>query len=198
MKAMTLKQPLNTLKVWKDNKTMKKVETKIEYNDAADEFTVSLWVDHERVINADYFTDDHTDAKLTAAAMIKDYAAKHPEKPAEITLTREQVEIEIIVEPETTPIKGNALASGNDETDRAYEDSLQALLAGGDIWAWCQVEVAVTYRGFHASDYLGCCSYVDQDDFKRSGYYEDMVQAALDTLNDDLNDMRHELNRLAV
>jgi hypothetical protein len=54
-------------------------------------------------------------------------------------------------------------------------------------WAWCQVEVKLSLDGLSASAYLGCCSYEGEDDFKRSGYYEQMVEEAYDELNKKLD-----------
>lgn len=46
-----------------------------------------------------------------------------------------------------------------------------------NVWAWAQVEVRASYRGLEASDYLGCCSYESEEEFKKGGYYDDMKAA---------------------
>lgn len=79
-------------------------------------------------------------------------------------------------------VRGNAIASGNDDYDRRVEDEILARLDGGDVWAWAYVCVVATYPGIdgiEGRDYLGCCSYASELDFaNNSGYYEDMKKAA--------------------
>jgi hypothetical protein len=90
--------------------------------------------------------------------------------------------------PEDIPVRGNALASGDDAEDKACEDEILARLDSGDQWAWCCVKVTATleckapkYEVDHSSngpcyrmatdvslvgvDYLGGCSYTDEKDF---------------------------------
>lgn len=99
-------------------------------------------------------------------------------------------EISIIVNFDDTPVRGNALVSGCDETDKACEDEIIARLDAGDVWAWACVEVKAEFRGVSASDYLGCCCYSDEEDFKAGGYYEDMVGEAISQLNDLISDLQ--------
>lgn len=83
---------------------------------------------------------------------------------------------------EHTQVKGNAIASGNDDYDKEVEDSIVADLEGGNEWAWCTVKVLAQYDGIDCvigSDYLGCCSYASREDFlKDDGYYESMKDVA--------------------
>ncbi len=85
-----------------------------------------------------------------------------------------------------TPVRGNALASGDDEEDRKYEDEILKRLDNGDVWAWAQVEVEVTLPdGRKGSAYLGGCCYEDEEDFKQmGGYYEDLVREAIGNAHD--------------
>jgi hypothetical protein len=107
-----------------------------------------------------------------------------------IPLTKKDVEIEIFVEVDHCPIRGNASASGNDEYDKKVEDEIIARLNDGDVWAWASVEVCVYYDEISRSDYLGCCTYKNEKDFiENSGYYDDMVESALEELNDLLQDI---------
>lgn len=86
--------------------------------------------------------------------------------------------------PETIRVRGNVLASGNDRQDREYEDRVLQRIEDGDDWAWFTAKVTVTDSdGRTASYYLGACSlYGGADEFKRGGYYLDMLQACLDEL----------------
>jgi hypothetical protein len=94
-------------------------------------------------------------------------------------------EIRIVVHEETIPLRGNALASGDDDLDRDVEEEILSRLAYGEQWAWCWVEVIAEFRGLEGRDTLGGCSYKDEADFKEnSGYYEDMVARATDELAD--------------
>lgn len=85
--------------------------------------------------------------------------------------------------PETVRVRGNALASGDDTEDKECEDQILQRLQMGDVWAWFTAKVTVRDKsGREASDYLGCCTYEDAEDFKRGGYYLDMVKACVDEL----------------
>lgn len=88
-------------------------------------------------------------------------------------------------------VRGNALASGDDAADKAYEDEILARLDNGDVWAWASVEVEATItidgHTFTGSDYLGGCSYADAEGFvAEGGYYQDMKAGALDRLRETL------------
>lgn len=87
--------------------------------------------------------------------------------------------------PEYTDVRGNALASGNDIEDRAEENRILESLEWNQ-WAWCTVKVTAYIDGveLEGADYLGCCSYASEEDFKAGGYFEDMKhQAKEDLLN---------------
>jgi hypothetical protein len=109
-----------------------------------------------------------------------------------INLTEANVAVVVLCEPEEDmPVRGNAMASGDDAVDAAAEKAIIADLAAGNEWAWCTVRVQVSWtapsgRVYHANDYLGGCSYKDEADFRADSYYADMVARALDMLNTDL------------
>jgi hypothetical protein len=85
-------------------------------------------------------------------------------------------EITINVYPENIPVRGNIMASGDDQLDKEVEDEVLRRLEMGDVWAWCCVEIVAEYRGVKASTTLGGCSYLSEDDFiKNGGYYDDLV-----------------------
>lgn len=93
----------------------------------------------------------------------------------------------IHVSEDDTPIRGNALASGNSDIDRECEEAIIRRLNNGDVWAWAFVRVTaqaivngVLYTG---EDCLGGCSYKNEADFKQPGdYYDDMKHVALENL----------------
>lgn len=97
---------------------------------------------------------------------------------------------------EHIPIRGNALASGDDTIDKETEDRLIAELEYNP-WAWCCVRVYVYYTPLNidVSEYLGCCSYDSEHDFKEDGYYDDMVNTIYNQLVDKLTEYKsHILN----
>lgn len=102
-------------------------------------------------------------------------------------LTKDDVLIRVICLPEDAPIAGNALASGNDALDREAERQILDELDKGNFWAWCCVAVEAVWSDgdFHfcGRDILGCCSYENEADFRKGGYFEDMISVALDDLN---------------
>lgn len=111
-------------------------------------------------------------------------------------LTEAEVTFTIRCEEEGIPVRGNAMGSGNDEDDRRVEEAIIDELESGNPWAWCCIGVIAEWNGFKAHDYLGCCSYENEEDFKESGYYVDMKVEALKKLNDDLETMVDRLKPL--
>ena len=98
-------------------------------------------------------------------------------------ITLDEISWQVIAEQDDTPVRGNALASGDDAEDKRVEDEILARLDDGDIWAWCSVEVRGTWNGIEASEYLGCCCYRDEDDFRQPGeYFDDMRNTVRDEI----------------
>jgi hypothetical protein len=105
-----------------------------------------------------------------------------------LPLTKDEVVFKIDVEQDDIQVRDNALASGDDEQDKECEDAIIKRLNDGDVWAWASVHVIASWEtnGFTGDSYLGCCSYENEEEFKSSGYYDDMCDEALKNLNDDL------------
>jgi hypothetical protein len=113
-------------------------------------------------------------------------------KTIEITLPSiEDVEFNLISDYDDTPVKGNALASGDDQVDKECEDEIIERLDNGDHWAWALVTMEANYKGLTGVDYLGSCSYKDEEEFKNGGYYEDMK-------NNAYNDLINQIKALEV
>jgi hypothetical protein len=56
------------------------------------------------------------------------------------------------------------------------------------------VTVTVSWGPFSASDHLGCCSYADEGDFRQpGGYFDDMIDEALEELNKIVLDAYRQL-----
>lgn len=111
-------------------------------------------------------------------------------------LTEKDVKFFISCEEEYALVRGNAIASGNDEEDAEVEKTIIDDYNNGNSWAWCCVKVTAKWNGFEASDYLGCCSYKNEDDFKIGGYYEQMKAEALEQLNNELAEIADKLKLL--
>jgi hypothetical protein len=101
-------------------------------------------------------------------------------------LTKKDVIIEVEALEEYTAIRGNVCASGNDAQDKETEDSIIASVNSGNDWAWCTIKITVKWNAFDCSTYLGCCSYDSEEDFIKDDYYTDMVNEAIEGLNDIL------------
>lgn len=102
-------------------------------------------------------------------------------------LLRDRVTYQLSIEPEDIPVRGNAIASGDDAYDKKVEDEIIRRVDNGDDWAWCTVEVDAIFfpKGGQAARItgrtsLGGCSYKDEEDFKQEGgYYPQMQDDAL-------------------
>ncbi len=100
-------------------------------------------------------------------------------------MRRDEVNYRLVLHPDDMPVRGNAMASGDEAADRACEDEILARLADGDEWAWCCVECRAEWGGFHSSAFLGGCCYRDEEEF-RGGPWEDMKAEALEGLEEML------------
>lgn len=98
--------------------------------------------------------------------------------------------------PEDASIEGNASAR-DPETDRETERWIRKQLASGNEWAWCTAKVVCSWEGFHAAEYLGCCSYESEQDFRDGGYFSDLCKETLARLNEQIAQHAATLNKLA-
>ena len=114
-------------------------------------------------------------------------------------LTEKDIDITVDAQYEDLQIRGNAIASGDDEYDKTVEDELIRRVETGDVWAWASVSVTAKFGRFEAVNYLGGCSYKDEADFiNNSGYYEDMKDEAIEDLNAQLQKTYNELKKMDV
>ncbi len=112
-------------------------------------------------------------------------------------LTKNDCKITIIAEQDMTPVRGNAMASGDDVYDKEVEDEIISRLDNGNVWAWASVVVKCEWTGYVGTDHLGGCSYENEEDFiKRNDYYESMVDAAVDDLNKKLQETFEKIQTL--
>lgn len=97
-----------------------------------------------------------------------------------------KVTYEIEAEFDDIPVRGNAMASGDDAFDKEVEDKILRDIEDGDVWAWAAVTVTATYDGIPGvagSDHLGAVSEDNEERFKEpGGYYDDMKNIARDEL----------------
>lgn len=114
-------------------------------------------------------------------------------------LREDEVTFEVAAEMDDLPVRGNAMASGDDDEDRKYEDEILRRLDRGDIWAWAAVTVTARWNGYVGRDHLGACCYADEKEFREcGGYFEDMKKNALEDLNATLRANADKLEALRV
>ena len=108
-------------------------------------------------------------------------------KPVKLTENSAGIEIRIRAEKSDLEIEGNASAH-DDVTDQKVYKWIREQLKRGNVWAWCDVEMKVIYRGILSSSaFLGACSYKSEQDFRHdNGYYRDMMGECLDRINEQL------------
>jgi hypothetical protein len=112
------------------------------------------------------------------------------------------VSIKLEVRQSDIPVKGNAMASGDDKYDRKVEREIQKRLDNGDIAAWfdCLLTVAIEFEiedqeyEYQGTDSLGCCNYASIKQFVKQsgGYFGDMLDQAwggaiAEVANDDID-----------
>jgi hypothetical protein len=103
-------------------------------------------------------------------------------KTAPKPLTLDDVEIEIRVEVDLTPVEGNAMASGDAAADRAVEKAIRARLARGETHAWCTILVTARYGTLEGYDSLGAVSVTDESDLEETIASHEMRETALAAL----------------
>lgn len=101
-------------------------------------------------------------------------------------LDKDDVKFSILCVSEDALIEGNYSAI-DEETDRKTAEWIRKELDNGNIWAWANVCVKCDYYGLQTTEWLGYCSYKSEEDFKESGYYENMKKAALKAMQDEIN-----------
>lgn len=83
--------------------------------------------------------------------------------------------------------------SGDKDDDAKMVKEIWKDYESGNNWAWCCAKVTVTCGALKSEQYLGCCSFKNEEDFKESGYYEQMISEALDELNAQLDEIKAKL-----
>jgi hypothetical protein len=98
-------------------------------------------------------------------------------------LISKHAEITIEVQQDCESVRGNAMASGDEQADRECENEIIERVNSGDVWAWASVRVIAEFGGERGDNYLGCCSYADENDFRQpGGYFDAMKSEAIDVL----------------
>lgn len=83
-------------------------------------------------------------------------------------------------EPETD-VDWRKEMEGSPESLRWIESELSM----GNTWAWCSVTVIVAFQTFEEREYIGGCSYQNEQEFKApGGYYDDLVEECIDKIAD--------------
>ena len=110
-------------------------------------------------------------------------------------LNRHEIQVLVTAFPEEIPVKGNAMCSGDEDFDQQIEAEILERLEQDDVWAWATVSVAAEWQGLKEKEYLGCCCYESEEDFRNnSGYFEEMVQEALTNLNLRLRNLYEKMS----
>ena len=108
-------------------------------------------------------------------------------------LTPEMCTFTIECTPEDAPVRGNAMASGDDALDKEVEDQIIADLEWNE-WAWCVVKVTCRYGRASGAQYLGGCSYKDESDFSSpDGYLPQMKAEAYEECCFDVESIKQSL-----
>jgi hypothetical protein len=98
-------------------------------------------------------------------------------------LEASEVTFETKVEPDDTPVRGNAMASGDDEFDRETEDGILKSLRSENHYAWCIITIEARWEGFVGSSVLGGNSLKSDADVAETVESHELKAQALDDLN---------------
>lgn len=122
-------------------------------------------------------------------------------------LTADEVQFNLQIHDEDLPLKGNVMASGDDELDERVVKETQAELDKGNRWAWCCVVVTAKWKSWTGTAVCGCISYFDHTNeegvvldgeaqFNDDGEYDCMKKEALEALNEEVQAAFVELQKL--
>lgn len=111
-----------------------------------------------------------------------------------------KIKYELTYQQDDIPVRGNAVASGDDAFDKATEDRILADLDLGNDYAWALVKVTASVEDmgqrFVGTAYLGACSYESDAELRKSVVEEyDLEREAR---NDLFNHLRTEVKRGSV
>lgn len=99
-------------------------------------------------------------------------------------LEASEVAFTVKVEEECcVPVRGNAMASGDDAADKRCEDEILDRLHRGDSFAWCSIVVYAEWKGYKGIDSLGCCMLSGESDVEPTIKDHGMRESALADLN---------------
>lgn len=105
-------------------------------------------------------------------------------------LTKDEVEFTVELEQEYTVVRGNVMASGDDEEDKAAEDEVLERLNRDDLSAWCCIVVKAEWNGYVGTGSCGCVSLKEtqtgpecQKLVESFAEYNGMYDQALEDLN---------------
>ncbi len=87
----------------------------------------------------------------------------------------------LFIDQDDAPVRGNAMASGDDAADKAAEDEIIQRLNDGDTWAWASATVGASVD-LTGTDHLGALSYHSTAEFLEDCYYESMKAEAREEL----------------
>lgn len=96
-----------------------------------------------------------------------------------------KIEFELLCHEEETEVCGNVMVSGDKTVDHEAEQRVLKQLESGNQWSWCCVEVRAFLPGMpdvYGVDFLGCCSYSSEEEFKNDAYFSDMKNTAKEDL----------------
>lgn len=113
-------------------------------------------------------------------------------------LTAKEVSFKLEKEPETIPVRGNAICSGDEDFDQYWEEEISKQVKLGGEWAWVCVTVTAEFEGQIGVCVLEKCHYFSEEDFRQNGEYEEMKQEALANLNYKRSQVYKTLSKMVV
>ena len=104
-------------------------------------------------------------------------------------LTQNEIEITLELLEEYGDLEDQLISGEAEylELEKQEIETIRRRLECGDLWAWCTVKVSAKWGTFEGVDYLGACSYQDENEFRApGGYYQGMIEEALADLNNQI------------
>lgn len=148
------------------------------------------WSEHKVIITPSFGSfemnitgKNRNDIKEYLSQVFHDVFSANPMNTVCVKLPKIE-EVDFTIETLDEDVNPKEQLDNEEEANRIIEEH-----DNGNIWAWCTVKVTATHGDSEGTDYLGCCSYKDENGFKEGGYYEDMKQAAYNDLINALQDL---------
>ncbi len=86
------------------------------------------------------------------------------------------------------------------EITEMTDDTIIAEFEAGNVWAWCMIKVTARINGIiglEGTEYLNCCTFKDEEEFRKSNEHGGMRRCALTEFRVKLSEIHEATHHLS-